>query len=70
MLNDKGVHCSEKGIGDHVAEIKVMIPINLDKESLELFEKFAKDEPKLNSFDPSVEFYDPRNFSHSTKKTG
>jgi len=46
-----------------------MIPTNLDKETIMLFEQFAKDEPKLNTFDSSVAFYDPKTFEYKQTKT-
>lgn len=53
VLSGRGV----QGKGDHIAEVEVMMPRNLDSESTALFEKFAKEESTLNYFDPSVPFY-------------
>jgi DnaJ-class molecular chaperone len=57
VLHSKGI--TDKG--DHIAEINVVMPQNLDSASIDLFKKLESLDPtqKLNRFDPSVPFYNP-----------
>ena len=43
--------------GDYIAQVHIKYPKELDKESIELFKTFAMDEPPVNKFDPTLEFY-------------
>lgn len=54
---------SNKGIGaqgDHIAEIEILMPQNLDQRAVELLQRFAALDPagaRINKFDPDAEFY-------------
>lgn len=54
----KGITTPSKQEGDHIAEINIVIPKNLNEEAINIIKEFQKDEIKHNKFDPTVDFYE------------
>ena len=53
----KGVN----GKGDHIAELVVLMPQNLDPESVQLIEEYASlDIRQHRAFDQTAKFYNPQ----------
>jgi hypothetical protein len=44
-----------------------VIPKLLDPESSNIFKLFKLEEEKINVFDPTVEFYDPKKFEYRSR---
>ncbi|CDW71259.1 chaperone protein [Stylonychia lemnae] len=58
LNNIQGVYDVEKGQGNHIAEIQVNIPKNLNPDSRALIQQFSKNEQIINTYDPSHITYD------------
>jgi len=53
--------------GDHICQIYISLPKNLDAAASSLIDLISKEEPSLTSFDPEVDFYKGPNQSQGSK---
>lgn len=55
VLKGKGIFDRDKGRGNHVAELSLNIPRDLNAECLKLIQEFARDERPVNFFDQNAQ---------------